>query len=514
MTVLQGNSQFMHRFNLLIYFSFLNVFAFGQSNQQVNGIVLNNLNEALPGASIIIYHSGNITGLVANKEGRFVINSASQFDSIHISMVGYYSKTFSKEKINGLASVEIKLDPAPAELHEIVIRPITTIEIIKKTIANISSNQPQNNFENKGFYREIIKDKDNYFSVAEAVFEAQYFSSAKNYKLKLIQGRSKEDVAYTRLFEDFHPGGGPQAVAENGFITKVPEFLNIKDINKFHYKIDSIVQLDGRSLFHISFDQNAGVKEALDKGFMLIEMDDLAIVSYDIYNSPVGTPYIKSLTGSEKIFAEILNIDLKRKGWHTHVDFTNINNKWLMGYAETEYALSYKQPKKKLDLDLTINIQLAFTELNKTINKEITKDEEWKKKNIISNLPTAFDPAFWGNNNIISPTEQVKNIIDNITKNNKELPTGDSLTGWKYFNQDLFVSYQTNDTITLIPIMKCNWEDDKTGGFLFKEMDSDFVTEIKITIVKNSDNNDLPDRGFQQAGIMIRSENDPKENYV
>ncbi|HSZ85457.1 MAG TPA: hypothetical protein VK787_05465 [Puia sp.] len=504
----------MHRFNFLILFSFLNAFAFGQPNQQLQGIALNNSNEALPGASIIIYHSGNITGLVANKEGRFVINPSIQLDSIHVSMVGYYSKSFIKEKINELTLLEIKLDPAPAELQEIVIRPINAIEIVKKAIAKISSDQPQNDFENKGFYREIIKDKENYFSVAEAVFEAQYFPSAKNYKLKLIQGRSKEDVSYTRLFEDFHPGGGPQAVAENGFITKVPAFLNIKDINKFHYKIDSIVQLDGRSLYHVGFDQNESVKEAMDKGYMLIETDDYAVMSYDIYTSPVGTRYIKSLTGSEKIFAEILNIDLKRKGWHTHVDFTSINNKWMMSFAETEYALSYKQPKKQIDLDLAINIQLAFTELNKPINKEITKDEEWKKKNIIANLPTAFDPAFWGNNNIIFPTEQVKNIIDNISKNNKELPVGNALTDWRYFNQNLFVSYQSNDTITLIPIMKSNWEDEKKGGFLFQEMDSDFAAETKITIVKNSNNKDIPDRGFQQAGIMIRSENDPKENYV
>jgi hypothetical protein len=501
----------MHRISFLIFLSFFNAFVFGQ---QIHGILLNNSNEVLSGASILIYHSGNTIGLVANKEGRFDINGESGFDSIHVSMVGYYSKTFIKENINGLTSLEIRLDPAPAELKEVVIRPISALEIIKKAIANISSDQPLNNFENKGFYREIIKDKDNYFSVAEAVFEAQYFPSAKSYKLKLIQGRSKEDVSYTRLFEDFHPGGGPQADAENGFVTKVPAFLNQNSINKFHYKIDSIVQLDGRSLYHVSFDQNEGVKEALDKGYMLIETDDYAVVSYDIFNSPFGTRYIKSLTGSEKIFAEILDIDLKRKGWHTHVDFAYINKKWLMSYTETEYVISYKQPKKRIDLDLTINIQLAFTDLYKPVNKEITKAEEWKKKNIIANLPNAFNPIFWGNNNIISPSDQVKNIIDNISKNNRELPGGDSLADWEYLNQNLFVSYQSHDTITLIPVIKCIWDNEKTAGFLFRKIDSDFVAETKIKVVKNSDNNDLPDRGFQQAGIMIRSTNDPKENYV
>src|SRR5678809_1500352 len=91
---------------------------------------------------------------------------------------------------------------------------------------------------------------------AEAVFLAQYCPKGKSYKLKLLQGRSKEDVTYTRLFEDFHPGGGPQSVAEKSFAIDQPDFLNGKKIKFFNYKIDSMVQFDERwlylSLIHIS----------------------------------------------------------------------------------------------------------------------------------------------------------------------------------------------------------------------------------------------------------------------
>ncbi len=505
----------MLRYWIFVFLLLFGFDAFPQTSKAIHGIVLNNNSkETLAGASIIIYHLGNVTGLVANKEGKFEIAAEMQFDSLRVSMVGHYSKTFSYQQLNNISFLEVRLELAPSELQEVVVKPFTAIDVIKKASAKISSNQPQNNFENKGFYREIIKDKESYFSVAEAVFVAQYFPSAKNYKLQLIQGRSKEDVSYTRLFEDFHPGGGPQAVAGNSFVTTVPDFLNIKNIGKFHYKIDSLVQFDGRWLYHISFDQKENVKEALDKGYVLIETEDDAVVSYEVRNSSIGTPYMKNLTGTDKAFAELLNIDFKRKGRQRHVDFTNVNNKWVMSYAETEYSISYKQPKKELDLDLTINIELAFTDLYRTINKEITKGEEWKKKNIVANLPTAFDAAFWGNNNIISPTEQVKNIIANISKNNNDLPVINSLSDWQYMNRNLFVSYKREDTITLIPIMKCNWEDELTGAMMYRETDSNFVIESKINLIKNSDNNNQPDRGFQQAGIIVRSANNTKENYV
>jgi regulation of enolase protein 1 (concanavalin A-like superfamily) len=61
--------------------------------------------------------------------------------------------------------------------------------------------------------------------------------------------------------------------------------------------------------------------------------------------------------------------------------------------------------------------------------------------------------------------------------------------------------------------MKCWWEDDKSGGMLFKEMNGDFSIETKINISK-SNTVEMPDKGFQQAGIIIRKKDDQKENYI
>jgi hypothetical protein len=61
--------------------------------------------------------------------------------------------------------------------------------------------------------------------------------------------------------------------------------------------------------------------------------------------------------------------------------------------------------------------------------------------------------------------------------------------------------------------MKCWWEDDKSGGMLFKEMNGDFSFETKINITK-SNNAEMPDKGFQQAGIIIRKKDDQKENHI
>ena len=497
----------MKRLSAIILFSCIVLSAISQGK-----VVDAATGEPLPAASVILFSSRKTTGLVANKQG--VFSFIGSVDSIRVSMVGYRSKTiFSKEFINK-NYFEVGLEAVAAELSEVIVKKTTALDIIKKVIAAIPSFQPKENFENKGFYREIIKDKENYFSVAEAVFAAQYSPAKESYKLKLIQGRSKEDVAYTRLFEDYHPGGGPQSAISKSFILELPDFLDIKKIKYFTYKINSLVQFDGRWLYSISFDQKPDVKQALEKGRLLIDADEFAVVKYDAENSPIGTPYIKDLTGSDKIFAALFNIDLKRKAWKHRVDFTKVDDKWVLSYVESERKISYKQEKKKIDLDLTINSEILFTDLVSPITTQIDADEEWKRKNLVRNLPSVFDPGFWGNNNIISPTEQVKTIVETISKNNNEQSmAGKQVSDWQYMNRNLFVSYQDEDTITMIPIMKCWWEDDKSGALLFKEMHGDFSIETKINISK-SNSAEMPDKGFQQAGIIIRKKDDQKENYI
>jgi hypothetical protein len=473
--------------------------------------------EALPSASVILYSHEKRSGLVTNKEGIFSFTAL--YDSMHVSMVGYHSKTVTQKEFLNVLYFEIKLDPAPADLGEVVIKTTTALDIIKQTIAAIPSFQPINNFESTGFYREIIKNKDNYFSVAEAVFAAQYAPVKGSYKLKLIQGRSKEDVSYTRLFEDYHPGGGPQSTVSRTLFVEAPDFLNEKKLKWFSYKIDSLVQFDGRWLYSISFDQKPDVKKALEKGKLLIDADEFSVIRYEAQNSPIGEPYIKDLTGSDKIMAALLNIDFKRKSWKHRVDFIKVNDKWLLSYVESERKIGYKQPKKDIDLDLTIKSEMLFTDLQSPIARSITDEEEWKRKNLVSNLPSAFDPSFWGGNTIISPTTEVKNIVETISKNNNETPAmvdevnDSTASGWQYKNRNLFVSYYKKDTIMMIPTLKCGWEDEQSGGMLFKEIQGNFSIETKINITKIN-SSEMPDKGFQQAGIIIRKSEDQKENYV
>ena len=332
-------------------------------------------------------------------------------------------------------------------------------------------------------------------------------------KLKLEQGRTKEEVNYTRLFEDFHPGGGPQLGAEESFSIHFPDFLNLKKIDHFKFGVEKLLYQDENRIYCIHFDQRENVKESLEKGRIYINAYDFSIIKYEAENSPLGMPYVKDLQGTDKIFAEILNIDLTRKSWKRTVGFTRINNQSLFSYTNIELKIGYKQPRKGIDLDLNIQLEMVMTDPFLPLEKEISKEEEWKKKNLVINLPTAFDSAFWGYNNIISPTEKVRDIIASISNANHEFVSQSTLEGWQFKNKGLFTIRQQTDTLVLSPLMKCAWEDDETGGMIYKPVKGDFNFESRIFLVKQTDPIAPPDRGFQQAGIIVRDSGNGKENY-
>jgi hypothetical protein len=200
--------------------------------------------------------------------------------------------------------------------------------------------------------------------------------------------------------------------------------------------------------------------------------------------------------------------------WHRTATYIEIADKLFLAYAKMEYAIHYQQPKKDLDLNLTIDCELMVTDFQHPIVSPILKAEEWKRKNLVANLPTDFDASFWGTNNILSATEEISQEILSISKRNQEEDFAQAPEGWEYLNKNFFIATKNRDSLTLIALAKCSWEDNETGGMIFKTIQGDFSIESKLSITKRSNSAQMPDNGFQQCGIIVRAVNGKEENHV
>ena len=471
--------------------------------------------QGLAAASVTVYRSGKVsTGTVTNHDGAFSISLSAQPDSLKVSMIGYSTRVIRNINWFQSSPFTIELLLQPLELSAIEVKPLSALEIVEQTIQHLPGSQLQEDFETVGFYREIIKDREHYFSVAEALFTVQFFPGKEDFKLKLDRGRTSEEVSYTKLFEDFHPGGGPQRAIKNCFLLDIPSFLRSKELRKYEFKRLPVTYYDDRRLYVISFDQKDDIKEALEKGKLFIDAEDFAVVKYEAASSPKGINYIKHLSGSDKFFAELLNIDLKRKAWKRTVDFIRTGDKYLLNHADMVFSITYKQPKKKLDLDLTISTEILINPQRTAINDPISKKEEWQRNNLVKNLPNAFDSAWWGSASIIQPTQSINEVVKAINEKNGTTAIHGQPTSWLKLNEAGLLSWQNGDSLALIPTQRSRWDNEHTGPLLYEIVTGDFTIETRLSVTTTNPGHAYPDKGFQQCGIMIRSANSEKENYL
>ncbi|HLA57357.1 MAG TPA: carboxypeptidase-like regulatory domain-containing protein [Puia sp.] len=484
-------------------------------NINIQGTILDSgTQEPLPGVSILIFQSATTIGGISNREGKFNLNHIDQVDSVKFSAIGYRSLILKSAQMIGQVKLVISLEREELMLKEVTVHPIGVMEIIHRAIEKIHSSIPSNAFENTAFYREIIQDSQQYFSAAEAIFKVQYFPQKRFSKMIMIKGRSKEDVTYSRLFEDFHPGGGPEAAVNLSFVISQPDFLNENKIKDFIYKKEPSVSFEGRRLYVISFDQKPGIHESLESGNFFIDAEDYNVLKFEAGNSVAGTPYIKSLKGTDKIFAGLLNIEFSVKGWKRMAVYRKSADKIYLDFASLEYRIDYKQVKKNIDLKLDIQTEWMTSGIRNEIQNEIEKSQEWKRKDLVSNLPSDFDSAFWGAENILSETKENREMMEAISKKNNEPDETDSLAEWKYFNKDFFLAFNKGDSLNMIVLKKCNWENAETGGMLYKMTEGNFDIELKLSVSKRTGKSQTPDNGFQQAGIIVRSPETGTENNL
>jgi hypothetical protein len=483
---------------------------------RVRGIVLDSkTRQPIPGVSILIFQSGTTVGGISNGEGIFSLNQTGQVDSVKFSAIGYHSLILKPDQLTDQANLTIQLETEEINLEEVTVHPIGVMDIIHRVIEKMHSTVPSHDFENTAFYREIIKDSQQYFSAAEAIFKVQYFPKKRFSKMMLIKGRSKEDVTYTRLFENFHPGGGPEAAVNLSFVISQPDFLNESKIKNFVFKKESSVSFEGRRLYVVSFDQKPTVHESLETGKIFIDAEDYTVLKFEAGNSAAGTPYIRSLKGTDKIFADLLDVEFSIRGWRRTAVYRKMADKIYLDFASLEYRIDYKQMKKNIDLNLDILTEWMTSGIRNEIQNEIEKNQEWKRKDLVANLPSDFDSAFWGAENILSETKENRKMIETISKKNNEPDAGDSLAEWKYLNKDFFLAFSKDDSLSMIVLKKCNWEDAETGGMLYKLIGGNFDIELKLTISRRTNKSQTPDNGFQQAGIIVRSpETGTEQNLI
>lgn len=481
------------------------------AQEELRGVVIDaQTREPIVGAHVIGIGT-RIVGNSTNTEGAFSLSWQGTLDSVRVSCIGYTTTRIAASSLR--SPVTIPLAPYTTSLHALTVRPPSPTQLIRNAVRAIPKNYSVPPFQLRGFYREVIHRDTAYYSVAEAVFESQ-LKEDDEAMLKLVQGRRSESVQSTRMFEDYHPGGGPNFLMNRLLEAGVPEFMQEKNFDDYQYSLDSITSYDGQDVYVVGFDQRDDLKKNSWRGKIFIEAEGLAIIEVIYSLSDKGVDYRKHLSGTDQVMANLLGIDYTILDRTIRCSYRKEGARWQLHDASLRTNIHFIQPRKKIDEHFTLQAQLLALRQQDGPLVPFDRNEVWRRNQLVKNLPGEFDERFWGAENFIKPEVSLTEAVAAMdVLRSSTLPAG-APEGWTLFRGQDANIYQRGSTILMKPYVTSRWKDAEQGPFLWQTVSGDMELQARIRVTKSMDTTRGPDAGFQLGGIMLRPEGVDPENHI
>ncbi len=369
--------------------------------------------EPLAYASVSV--DGSNIATVTNSEGEFLLKipKSTRKNSITISFIGYKDKLidldfFKNEKI------KIELEPMIITLHEIKITPESPERIIRTAMHNRVKNYLDVPTEMITFYRETIKKRKTYVSLAEAVLQLskQPYSSIKEDAIQLYKARKNTD--YTKLDTlEFKLQGGPFSAIYLD-IMKYPELIFTEDmLGNYEFKLDNMTKINDRLIYVLSFKQHSFTSDPLYFGKLYIDTESYAITSatfnLNIANKVLASEmFIKRKPQSSSVYPTLASY---------HIDYREKNGKWHLSYARGHIMFKIDWKRRLFNSNYESTIEMAITDWKADTAIDMPLVDKIKPNAILSDQISGFaDRSFWGEYNVIEPEKPIGNAIKKIQK--------------------------------------------------------------------------------------------------
>lgn len=362
---------------------------------------------------------GSNVGTVTNADGEFSlkIQESTQPKLVDISHVGY---TNSQIPLNGESLVEqtVWITPYTNLLNEVVIRAQSPLLIIEEAIRKIPANYNPRNSLLKGFYREIAQKGHRYVNISEAVidiYKMPYSEHTDRDRVQIFKGRrlisqKESDTLAVKLL-----GGPTMSVYLD--IVKNPDFLLDKEsLLYYNFRMEESTSIDNRPQFVISFQPRVTLSYALCYGKFYIDKERLSFTRAE---------FSLSMDDKNKATQAIL----KRKPFGLRfkpievsylVTYKNRGEVTYLSYARNSIRFKCDWKRKLFSTNYTILSEMVVTDGQENNVTSIPYKSSFKENQIFSDQVDNFsNENFWGEYNIIEPTESLENAVVKLKKQQK-----------------------------------------------------------------------------------------------
>lgn len=355
---------------------------------------------------------------ITNIDGEFLIKiyDTRVSKNLEISFIGYRNAVvpLTDLRVDGYKNV-ISLHPAPIPIKEIIVRPLDPEAIVRNAINKIGRNYVDEPNLMTAFYRETIRKNRTYVSIGEAVveiFKAPYNNDLRFDGARIYKGRKGSDVSRldTILFK---LQGGPVTSLQLDIAKNTLDILTIDAMKYYDYKLSSVIEIDDKPHYVITFKQKPWVDTPLFLGNLYIETTTNAITEAEFgFNledkAAVSSIFIKKKPLGMEVTPEVATYRVK---------YREQDGKWYFAYSRAEVKFKVNWKRKLFNTFYTTMSEIAITDRTNEEVIKIPSKDKIRYTDVFSEKVEAFaDPEFWGDYNVIEPDQSIESAIRRLSR--------------------------------------------------------------------------------------------------
>jgi hypothetical protein len=393
---------------IIFLLSFLFQEAAIAQTRTISGTVLDSQTGARMG-SVSVSAEGRAS-TVTNSDGGFIIKVPQDAVSLTFTCLGYKTGTANISETDG--PLKIRLVPDLIPLSEIVVE--SPENIVEAAIRLIPENYPLEDSNLRCFYRETTRKGRRYIYVAEAVtglYKTPYTVGVGPDYVTIEKGRrlispKQADTLGAKI------QGGP-TIAVNLDIVKNSDFiLSLEEMKHYSFAMEVPEEIDGRPQLVVSFKPKDIMPYPLFYGKYYIDKETLSITRCSM-SMDISDP---AKVRDEILVSKPIGVRFKPVGYDITADYRNVGGTTMLSYISASISFKCEWKRKLFSSPYTVTAETVVTSYG-------LKEKPSRRGHSFSRYDSYFDhneyfrdDTFWGDYNIIAPTESLDKAIDRLLR--------------------------------------------------------------------------------------------------
>ena len=354
-------------------------------------------------------------GTVTNEQGEFTLKLKETPQTVTFSCLGYTTRQLTAAECQSLTDGVIRMEAVSVVLDEVVIHGIDNPRyLVEQAISKIEKNYPRTPGLLRGFYRETTQKRQRFISVSEGivdVYKSAYNKPASRDGVAILKGRRllslrQSDTLSVKL------QGGPVLPVQLDLVKDRSILFNDKELDNYSFSYKGTQRSGDRTLFVVGISPKIITDYPLFKGNLYIDQETLSFtkitLDIDMRNPDLVTQYIlrKKPYGLRFAPREI----------STTIDYKTDDGITRLNYIRNVIRFRCDWKRRLFKSNFTVVSEMVVTDRSEgdDIKPVKASDTFNRRDNYYDKVIYFDDPDFWGEDNIIEPTEDLLEGIGKI----------------------------------------------------------------------------------------------------